>query len=353
MNMRSRIRRILSPAPQRRGSPAITGLAGGFALAAVIAAIAVGQLSTGIAQEENAGAAKADQDGPRIQVSPGESIQKAIDDAEEGAIIVLAKGTYADPPLRIDKALTLEGAGWDQTILQPAEEADAKPTPTITITGAKDVVIRGLRASRSVNAQKVATGAAAGGGVSSDPIIAIQASEVSIEASAIVGPSGNGVTIAGASKVRMSESLVAAIWGTGVRVEGGADAASAPQLHMNKCVVRNCYHRCVTIGANSNDTVIEGSWISGSAWHGIRYDHAAPRIERNVIFSNAGPASTPPAEPPPAREAERLHRQRDGRNLVLVLERRLDHGEHLRPQPARGHFGARRLDADLRQLVHR
>ena len=38
---------------------------------------------------------------------------------------------------------------------------------------------------------------------------------------------------------------------------------------------------------NCNSSAIERSWISGSAWHGIRYDHASPRIERNVISSNA------------------------------------------------------------------
>jgi parallel beta-helix repeat protein len=49
--------------------------------------------------------------------------------------------------------------------------------------------------------------------------------------------------------------------------------------------VRNCYHRCVTIV--TDEATVERCRISGSAWHGIRYDNCSPKILNNQIFGNA------------------------------------------------------------------
>ena len=125
------------------------------------------------------------------------------------------------------------------------------------------------------------------GKVSREAVVKITRAKATITDSAIIGPAGNGVTIADASDVEMSNTLVAAVWGTGVAVEGEGDGRTASRLQMSHCVVRNCYHRCITLGPGCDGSVIERSWISGSAWHGIRYDHASPRIERNIIFDNA------------------------------------------------------------------
>ncbi len=70
----SRIRRLLSPVPEKRGFPPIAGLASGIVLASVVVAMTVGPPSTGIAGVENPGDTKAPQDGPRIQVVPGETV---------------------------------------------------------------------------------------------------------------------------------------------------------------------------------------------------------------------------------------------------------------------------------------
>jgi pectin methylesterase-like acyl-CoA thioesterase len=55
-----------------------------------------------------------------VVVSQGESIQKAIDSAASGSVIKIAAGVFHER-LSIDKPVTLQGAGWDKTII----EADA------------------------------------------------------------------------------------------------------------------------------------------------------------------------------------------------------------------------------------
>jgi Periplasmic copper-binding protein (NosD) len=89
----------------------------------------------------------------------------------------------------------------------------------------------------------------------------------------------NGITVLAGSNVKTERSLVAAMWGTGVA------AARGTKLRMSECDVRNCYHRCITLA--SDEATVERCWISGSAWHGIRYDDCSPKILSNHIFANA------------------------------------------------------------------
>jgi parallel beta-helix repeat protein len=79
--------------------------------------------------------------------------------------------------------------------------------------------------------------------------------------------------------VKIEKSLVAGVWGTGVVASRGA------KLHVSDTDIRNCYHRCVTL--TTDDATIERCRISGSAWHGIRYDDCSPKILSNHIFANA------------------------------------------------------------------
>jgi len=85
----------------------------------------------------------------------------------------------------------------------------------------------------------------------------------------------------------MSKSLVAAFWGTGVVIHGSSEETKASRIHLKDSAIRSCNHRGITLGRDCDNSIIERNWISGSAWHGIRYDSASPRIERNVIFGNA------------------------------------------------------------------
>jgi len=70
-----------------------------------------------------------------ITVQPGESIQIAIDRAREGAVLYLASGTWEEN-IEINKSLTLQGAGQDETVIKGKEEG----YPVVRIMSLEDVV---------------------------------------------------------------------------------------------------------------------------------------------------------------------------------------------------------------------
>lgn len=74
-----------------------------------------------------------------ISLRPGQSIQAAIDAAEESAVLVLSAGTFQEN-LRIDKSLTIRGAGPQSTIIQAIRPGP----PVIWIVGEAQVVVENL-----------------------------------------------------------------------------------------------------------------------------------------------------------------------------------------------------------------
>ncbi len=264
-----------------------------FATAMLLPAIG---LTVGLLRSASA-AAPAD-----IVVAAGQSVQEAIDKAPEGATITLAAGAFKEN-ITITKSLTLQGAGWQETTIGPDSTvpltqqkkdeffaaleatsdrqerakiavafANRQPAPALTVKNAKGVVLRGIRF------RGPATGDSPGV-LSSESLVSFVNATGSMRECAIVGPYMNGVTILDGSDVQLENSLVAALWGTGVAAGPGT------KLRICDSDVRNCYHRCVTLV--TDQATIERSRISGSAWHGIRYDNCSPRILNNHIFGNA------------------------------------------------------------------
>jgi nitrous oxidase accessory protein NosD len=237
-----------------------------------------------------------------VVVAAGQSVQKAIDDAPEGSEITLPPGTFPES-LTITKSLTLQGAGWEKTTVGPdrvmpftqkqkdeffaaleaagdlqerAKIAVALATrqgsSTLIVKDAKRAVLRGITF-------RGPSTAGPGDSITTESLVTFDKAAGSLVECAVVGPYMNGIAIGAGSEVTIERSLVAAVWGTGVA------AASGTTLRMTDSDVRNCYHRCVTIA--TDEATIERCRISGSAWHGIRYDNCSPRILSNHIFANA------------------------------------------------------------------
>ncbi len=259
--------------------------------------------------------------GDIVVVSEGKSkvygsIQEAIDAAPAGSIVRIGPGVYKER-LEIDKPLTLEGAAWDKTtiitenksadvfeeamntfrkrILEAKSEEHAKKlsaelqaqfeaemkenmaAQTHLVSDAENVVIRNLKLT--------SPGRSIEGRALSVPIIRFSNAGALMSGCAVVGTPGNGINIEEGSDVQIRDSLVAGVWSTGIAVASGRDdVANAGIIN---CDVRNCYHRGITIGPGCDSTVVRSCRISGSSWHGIRYDNASPTIIDNLIFANA------------------------------------------------------------------
>ncbi len=296
----ARIRRIVRP-PMRETS------AGAWALPALLGALLLAAICLLPAQAEpapetNTTAAKV--------LQPGEPLQAAIDAAAPGSVLKLAAGEWKEH-VTISKPLTLEGAGWDKTIVrvekplrEPVQKAAQEIEPALrTATGAEreklllrwrkevsvpalfisaPVILRGLRVQGF-------TPHGYNGTIESDTLVTVHRTRVVMEDCAVVGPYENGIAISENSAVEIRRTLVAALWGTGITVNGsnGAEGEKPGTLKLTESDVRNCNHRCVTLGPGCDNSVIEHNRISGSAWHGIRYDNASPTITGNIIFGNA------------------------------------------------------------------
>ncbi|HYG33809.1 MAG TPA: right-handed parallel beta-helix repeat-containing protein, partial [Clostridia bacterium] len=249
---------------------------------------------------------------PVVHLAGGQSIEQAIEAAPSGAVLRIPAGTFS-ANITLSKPLTLEGAGWEQTIIRakksittatasdlqafaaeirsasdPKAVAEVRATwraklgaPTLTVSGTDNVVIRGIRFIAEAPPAHVE-------GLYSEPIVLFLAStNVLMTNCVITGPFWDGIHVSDASSAVIENTLIAGMWGTGVAIEGQQGEKSASHAVIRNSEIRNCYHRCVTIGAKSDNTVLADCRISGSAWHGIRYDAASPTIEGCVIYGNA------------------------------------------------------------------
>ncbi len=242
--------------------------------------------------------------------APG-PIQQRIDAAAPGATIRLEPGVYKER-LVINKPLTLEGAGWDKTVVMTEKESfgsldevqrimmqrvaqgrsDAereqiaaqvkkefveKMSPLmLSVENAQGVVVRGIKFS--------SPGGRVKGASVSLPIVKFDHSRARMVDCAVLAGPGNGIHIQDGSDVEIDRTLVAAVWGTGLGVTSGAEPSRA---HVHDSDIRNCHYAGIRIAGRSTEAVIERCRISGAAWHGVRYDDVSPTLRDNLIFGNA------------------------------------------------------------------
>jgi parallel beta-helix repeat protein len=240
-----------------------------------------------------------------IHVVAGKSIQQAIDAAPDGAVIDIGPGVF-DEYLNINKPVTIQGAGWDKTILKPTRKplthTDAEkialankletsrdqmqlineyfhdPVPdTICVCATQNVLLRGLRIQGVGPTERAASG--------SEEIMGFYRAQVQVADCAIIGPSHNGIVVSQGAIVDIRHSLVAAVWATGIQVDEDLKVDHEAAVHLVDCDIRNCYYTGVVL--RSNASTIENCRISGAAWHGISYDNCSPTITGNLIFANA------------------------------------------------------------------
>ena len=234
------------------------------------------------------------------------SIRAAVEAAPAGATVRIAPGAYEER-LDITKPITLEGAGWEQTSLvnsyrfedieaefkrmekelqakfaNPADrarmqaefrklaEAQMSRMIAVRIQDAAGVVIRNLKIT--------SPGKGTPGSTSNLPLVECRRSRLLLDGCALLGAPHDGLYILDGSNAEVRNSLIAAFWGTGIVI---GDPGNPSRAHIHDCDIRNCYYAGMRAG--SNDTLVERCRISGTAWHGIRYDNASPTITGNVF----------------------------------------------------------------------
>lgn len=198
------------------------------------------------------------------------SIAEAVAAAPDGAVVRVGPGTF-DEHVVVTKSVTIEGAGADRTTL-----VAKAPDPTLRVSNARAVVVRGVTLS--------SRGERPNGGALQGGIVEVADSELRFERAAVVGGPGSGVTIGQGSNVEIDGCLVAGVWNTGIVV--GVPGEHPSTVLVSNSDIRNCWQRGITVAQGNSAVTIERCRISGSSWHGIRYDSAAPVVRGNVIFGN-------------------------------------------------------------------
>jgi parallel beta-helix repeat protein len=235
------------------------------------------------------------------------TIQAAVDAAAEGATVRIGAGEY-EGGIRIEKAVRLEGAGWERTTivapLPPADEImragremmqrfqraktpeeqsaigqafrDKYLPPAVRIAKAQGVELRGLKVT--------CRGLPLKDNYSPEAHVVVRGAKASIVGCAVLGSSGSGILVADGSQAEIRESLVAGLWWIGIKI-GERDDRAKCRATIADCDVRNCHYAGIDV-EKGQEALIERCWISGAAWHGIRYDDCSPRVVGNRIAGN-------------------------------------------------------------------
>ena len=251
----------------------------GLGAALVLLALAAADLGSG------SGSLAAE--GCTITLSPGESIQQAIDDAPPGAVICLGEGTWEEN-LVIRKSVTLRGAGADKTVIRSAWES----RPVVWIEGSEiEVILEGLTLtggeqglmaedSAQVTLQdcQVSGNGWAGLSVGSSAQVTLQDSKVlenllglcvwdsarvTLQDSTVSGNRDDGLSVGSSARVSLQDSQVSGNGGDGLYVQDSA------QVTLQDCQVSGNGEDGLHVGGSAQVELTD-CWISDNFWCGIR-----------------------------------------------------------------------------------
>ncbi|WP_405145047.1 right-handed parallel beta-helix repeat-containing protein [Sphaerisporangium sp. NBC_01403] len=188
-------------------------------------------------------------------VQPGESIQRALDEAGPGARIQLAEGTYAQSVWIRHSGVTLSGMGQGRTLLVPG---DSPPADVPRLHDASEDVVSGV----SVHGEGIG--------------------DITIDGLTVSGFSGAGVyahSVNGLA-VKDVEARDNAVWGIYVRESGGCEVVGcrASGSQYGGIALSFCPEAKALIAGNETFANAFGVFVDNSS---------GARVVRNVSHGNA------------------------------------------------------------------
>jgi parallel beta-helix repeat protein len=234
------------------------------------------------------------QSGPRDHAT----IRAAIAAAAPGDTVRIGPGRWEERVV-VDKRLTLVGSSAHETLIVAGvppgfftEDEQVRLQGELAAVASDEERAEFLDSALSSKAVVLVTADGVGlealgvhlegrgdaGSVQRGAAVILVADGARIRDCAIVGSPCSGVRIEG-NDVVVERTLVAAVEATGIEVARGSG-----RVEIHACDVRDAIHRGITIARD--DVLVENCRISGSSWHGIRYDGVGPTIRNNVIFEN-------------------------------------------------------------------
>jgi len=169
------------------------------------------------------------QHGCVVTVRPGQSIQAAIDAADAGAVICLARGAWTEN-IVIDKPLTIVGRGAGRTAIEAARVLDPVVEVSGQGSGPIDVKLEGLKISGVAGGSGVAIGGLAAVEISdcdlSGRLYGIQVADSAhliLSGSAISENKQRGVVLSDSARASISDSHISRNMGPGLWISGSAE----------------------------------------------------------------------------------------------------------------------------------
>jgi parallel beta-helix repeat protein len=213
-------------------------------------------------------------------MAPSE-LQLKVNAAKPGDTIRLEAKEYAGV-VTIDKPLTLEGTGDRATLLsaktfppmeKPQETGKEIIPALLAIKGEGPVVLRNLRFKLEAQGQ-------------GSCVILVNQAKAQIVGCEIEKAPWSGIGIMD-SDAEIRDCRIGNLGRNGVSIRATQGNRDKTRVLVSGCDFVECVNVGLSIGEGCDNVTVEKCRISGSSWHGIRYDDASPKIVGNLIFKNS------------------------------------------------------------------